>query len=102
MVGFFTLLVNLLIANNIHFLQSVLQPVVQPFERPAAEEGQHFPESVLDALVFQLDLFNKTFVVGLHQGLDNAVLGADRRACSVVLALTKTSLTERLPIFIID
>ena len=102
MGGGFTLLENLLVADHVHFLHGVLQPIIEPFRRPDAEERESFPESVLDTLIFHLNLFNETLVVDLHQRLDIAVLGADGRACSVVLALTQTSLTERLAVFIID
>lgn len=103
MVGTVALPVDLLVADHVYLLHRVLQPVIEPLERPVREERKHFPEGVLDGLVLELDLLQETLVVDFHEGLHGAIYGADGRARSVIVSFTQeTSLTERIAFLVRD
>ena len=96
----FALPEDLLVANHRYLLHNVLaQPRVQPLQRPVRKEGQHFQEGVLNPLILDLNLLYEALIVGFDERVDNAVLRADRLACTIVGALPdQTPITEVLPV----
>ena len=71
-VGRLALPVDLLVANHMHLLHRILQLVIEPFRRPVAEKGQHFPEGIFYVLVLVFDFLYKLQIVLLHQRFHRA------------------------------